>query len=51
MSAGADEFHRSISVKSQLKRLQRFVPSVTMNDIDLGQQVAGVRAQALDQNG
>lgn len=46
-----DEFYRSISLKSQLKRLQRYVPSITVDDIDRNEQVAGVRAQALDEDG
>lgn len=49
--AGLDEFHRSVSVQAQLKKLQRFVPSLTIDDLDLTQHVSGVRAQALDENG
>ncbi|XP_027205029.1 L-2-hydroxyglutarate dehydrogenase [Dermatophagoides pteronyssinus] len=49
--AGIDEMYRSLSVNAQLKKLQRFVPSITKDDIDLTKHVAGVRAQALDENG
>lgn len=50
-SAGVGEFHRSLSARAQLKQLQRFVPSITIDDIDLTKKVAGVRAQALDEDG
>ncbi|KAI2801523.1 hypothetical protein BLOT_011077 [Blomia tropicalis] len=50
-SAGLDEFWRSLSVKSQLKQLQRFVPSIRLEDIDRTVKVAGIRAQALDEMG
>ena len=50
-SAGVDEFRRSLSAGAQLKQLQRFVPSITLDDIDLTKRVAGVRAQALDAEG
>lgn len=50
-SAGMDEFRRSLSAGAQLKQLQRFVPSITLDDIDLTKRVAGVRAQALDAEG
>lgn len=46
-----DEFYRSIWLNAQLKKIQRFVPSITKDDIDLNKYVAGVRAQALDQQG
>lgn len=46
-----DEFYRSVWLNAQLKKLQRFVPSITKDDIDLTKHVAGVRAQALDQKG
>lgn len=49
--AGLNEFWRSLFVSAQLKQLQRFVPSLTIDDIDLKNQVAGVRAQALDDQG
>ncbi|KPM02267.1 l-2-hydroxyglutarate dehydrogenase, mitochondrial-like protein [Sarcoptes scabiei] len=51
LSAGMDELYRSFCVKAQLKKLQRFVPSITIEDIDLKNQVSGVRAQALDSDG
>ena len=51
MSAGIDEFHRSMSVSAQVKQLQRFVPSITVQDVDPTKKYSGVRAQALDDNG
>ncbi|KAH7637359.1 l-2-hydroxyglutarate dehydrogenase [Dermatophagoides farinae] len=49
--AGIDEMYRSLSVNAQLKKLQRFVPTITKDDLDLSKHVAGVRAQALDADG
>lgn len=46
---GLDEYRRAFSKKLFLERLQKLVPSLTMNDIHPGR--AGVRAMALDQDG
>ena len=50
-TAGIDEFYRSVSLSAQVKKLQRFVPTITVDDIDPTQKFSGVRAQALDDNG
>ncbi|KAI4463834.1 l-2-hydroxyglutarate dehydrogenase mitochondrial [Holotrichia oblita] len=49
MSPGMEEFMKSIITSRQVKQLQRFVPGITVNDVRKGP--AGVRAQALDENG
>lgn len=49
MSPGIEEFWKSIIISRQVKQLQRFVPGITVNDVKRGP--AGVRAQALDENG
>lgn len=46
---GLDEYRRAFSKKLFLKRLQRMLPSLTMDDIVPGR--AGVRAMALDKEG
>lgn len=46
---GLDEYKRAFSKKLFLERLQRLIPSLTMNDITPGR--AGVRAMALDSEG
>lgn len=46
---GLDEYRRAFSKKLFLERLQRLVPSLTMDDIVPGR--AGVRAMALDNDG
>jgi L-2-hydroxyglutarate oxidase len=46
---GFEEFKRSFSKKLFVKSLQRLIPSVQENDLEEGG--AGVRAQALDKNG
>lgn len=46
---GLDEYKRAFSKKLFLERLQRMLPSLTMDDIKPGR--AGVRAMALDDGG
>ncbi len=46
---GLGEFHRSISKKSFVKSLQKLVPSIKEDDLDISP--AGVRAQAINQKG
>ncbi|CAH1173469.1 unnamed protein product [Phaedon cochleariae] len=48
-SAGLYEMVKSLYVPIQVKELQKFVPSLTADDITKGP--AGVRAQALDEHG
>lgn len=49
MSYGASEMIKSIFIKKQVEDLQKFVPSITADDIVRGP--AGVRAQAMDTDG
>ena len=51
-SAGLDEFHRSLSIRAQIKRLRRFIPSLRLEDIDrsIG-KLSGIRAQSLEADG
>lgn len=46
---GLDEYRRAFSKRLFLSRLQRLIPSLTMEDIEPGR--AGVRAMALGQDG
>lgn len=46
---GFGEFYRSYNKKAFVKALQRLIPEIEEDDIELGD--AGVRAQALEQNG
>nr|CAI5833353.1 unnamed protein product [Callosobruchus analis] len=46
---GAREIMKSAFISMQVKELQNFVPSITINDVQRGP--SGVRAQALDDNG
>ena len=46
---GFGEFYRSYNKKAFVKALQRLIPEIQQDDIELGD--AGVRAQALEQNG
>ncbi len=46
---GFGEFYRSFSKSAFTKALQKLVPSITMDDLEMGG--AGVRAQACDING
>ena len=48
---GFDQLYRNIFWSKQVKQLQRYVPSLTMNDIDRNISMSGIRAQALDNNG
>lgn len=49
VTAGAYEISKSLFPILQLKELQKFIPSITKDDLLPGP--AGVRAQALDMNG
>lgn len=49
ITAGSEEMLRSFFLSLQVKSLQKFVPVLTRNDVTRGP--AGVRAQALDENG
>lgn len=49
MKEGAKEIIRSFSKNVLVKELQRFIPTITKDDLTPGK--AGVRAQAVDQNG
>jgi hypothetical protein len=51
MSQGFKELYRSHRIKAQVELLQRFVPSLTVDDIEPKIYKAGIRAQALDENG
>lgn len=51
LSAGLDEMRRSVCVSAQVEQLRRFVPSLSVDDIDRTQVRSGVRAQALDEHG
>lgn len=46
---GINEMYKGIIKKAQVQQLQRFVPSLQASDVEYGP--AGVRAQALDENG
>uniref|UniRef100_A0A0N4Z611 L-2-hydroxyglutarate dehydrogenase, mitochondrial n=1 Tax=Parastrongyloides trichosuri TaxID=131310 RepID=A0A0N4Z611_PARTI len=46
---GLNEMYNSFITSAQVKQLQRFVPSLKVSDVERGP--AGVRAQALDENG
>lgn len=46
---GLDEYQRAFSKRLFLQRLQRLIPSLTLNDIEPGR--AGVRAMALEPDG
>lgn len=46
---GIDEMYRSIAISAQVKQLQRFVPTLKLEDVQRGP--SGVRAQALDRDG
>jgi L-2-hydroxyglutarate oxidase len=49
MGAGIREYQRAFSKKRFLRTLQRMIPSLSMNDIELGR--AGVRAMLLSRDG
>ncbi|KAK6999209.1 L-2-hydroxyglutarate dehydrogenase mitochondrial [Biomphalaria glabrata] len=46
---GIQEMYKSIYINAQVKQLQKFVPSLKLEDVRRGP--AGVRAQALDRDG
>ncbi|KAK0041978.1 L-2-hydroxyglutarate dehydrogenase mitochondrial [Biomphalaria pfeifferi] len=49
LSYGVQEMYKSIYINAQVKQLQKFVPSLKLEDVRRGP--AGVRAQALDRDG
>lgn len=51
MGKGGQEMLKSFSPKMVVRDLQKFIPSLTFEDIVPGQGAAGVRAQALDEDG
>ncbi|CAE1245566.1 L2HGDH [Acanthosepion pharaonis] len=46
---GMGEMYRSIAIEAQVRQLQRFVPTLKLEDVTRGP--SGVRAQALDRDG
>ncbi|CAH3025072.1 unnamed protein product [Porites evermanni] len=46
---GVGEYYRGIVKSAQVKQLQRYVPSLKVEDVERGP--AGVRAQAMDSDG
>lgn len=46
---GVGEYYRGIIISAQVKQLQRYVPSLKLEDVERGP--AGVRAQAMDREG
>ncbi len=51
MGQGFKELYRSYRIKAQVELLQKFIPSLTVDDIEPKTYMAGIRAQALDENG
>ncbi|GAB1609728.1 L-2-hydroxyglutarate dehydrogenase, mitochondrial-like isoform X1 [Argonauta hians] len=49
LSFGLNEMYRGIFIAAQVKQLQRFIPSLKLEDVTRGP--SGVRAQALDKDG
>jgi len=49
LSYGANEMYKSIIITSQVKELQKFIPSISASDLTRGP--SGVRAQALGEDG
>ncbi|CAF3059695.1 unnamed protein product [Rotaria socialis] len=49
MSYGINEMRRAYSLSATVRELQKFVPSVTVNDVERGP--SGIRAQALSDDG
>jgi L-2-hydroxyglutarate oxidase LhgO len=43
--------YRSYRVKEQVKLLQKYIPTLEVSDIEPNLYSAGIRAQALDENG
>ena len=51
MRQGFDEMYRSYRTTAQVKLLCKYVPSLTIDDIEPNTYMSGIRAQALDENG
>ncbi|XP_068108093.1 L-2-hydroxyglutarate dehydrogenase, mitochondrial-like [Hyperolius riggenbachi] len=49
LAYGMGEMYRALFLNAQLKELQKFIPELSITDIDRGP--SGVRAQALDRDG
>ncbi|XP_014772158.1 L-2-hydroxyglutarate dehydrogenase, mitochondrial [Octopus bimaculoides] len=49
LSFGLNEMYRGLFISAQVKQLQRFIPSLKLEDVIRGP--SGVRAQALDKDG
>ncbi len=48
---GAGEFIKSILIHKQINELKKFIPEITIDDIDMNASYSGVRAQAIDKDG
>lgn len=48
---GFNQLYRNIFWKKQIEQLQRYIPSLNVNDIDTNIFMSGIRAQAMDNNG
>ena len=48
-SYGAQEYYRGLYFPAQIQQLQRYIPTLRVNDVDKGP--SGVRAQAMDRDG
>lgn len=46
---GLNEIYKSIIIKQQIKQLQKYIPNITVDDVEIG--LSGVRAQAVDKDG
>lgn len=46
---GLDEMRRSVSLKAQMRQIQRLLPQISIRDVEPGP--SGVRAQAVDNDG
>jgi 2-hydroxyglutarate dehydrogenase len=48
-SFGLNEMYKSIIIKKQIEELKKFIPNITIDDVERGP--SGVRAQAVDYDG
>ncbi|CAG2161309.1 unnamed protein product [Oppiella nova] len=51
LGPGLNELYRSYRTAAQVELLRKYVPSLTVDDIEPNTYKAGIRAQALDENG
>ncbi|CAG2119593.1 unnamed protein product [Medioppia subpectinata] len=51
LGQGFNELYRSYRTTAQVELLRKYVPSLTIDDIEPNSYRAGIRAQALDENG